>query len=102
MKTWTSNLIPTQTIPIRRAKHKTAVGYVVTNWKERKMGKWTHNICTDCWGKANPNRKATAIIAAERDRCCFCGTWNSAGIYVRFSPNRLRCKGDHREFKREA
>jgi hypothetical protein len=36
------------------------------------------------------------LIGAPPDACCWCGTANDAGIYIRSDPKRLRCYGDHR------
>ena len=32
---------------------------------------------------------------AKHDKCCFCGNDNSDGIYYRYNPEQLVCKGEH-------
>lgn len=44
---------------------------------------WTHNICEDCWNKREPNREAIKLKLQPVEICCFCGTENFAGIFVR-------------------
>ena len=59
------------------------------------MSKWTHSICTPCWEFKNPNRPATKFTDDTLQTCCFCGNGTSDGIYVRESPDLLRCEGIH-------
>lgn len=61
--------------------------------------KWTHSICQKCWNEKNPDREPVHLKEefASQEACCFCGESTSAGIYVRFDPLQLRCKGIHRD-----
>lgn len=58
---------------------------------------WLHNACPSCWqamrGTELPPPRATSPKA---EACCWCGTVNDAGIYLRSDPKHLRCfPGNH-------
>ena len=60
------------------------------------MSRWTHTSCVPCWNARNPTRPAAEQpdnVPAER--CCFCGTMTTSGLYVRHDPGdpALRCAG---------
>src|ERR1700682_826119 len=67
---------------------------------EAKLSQWTHNICGACWN-AKPENKDRQFDAAARggqgppDVCCWCGAGNRDGIYLRASPEELKCRGNH-------
>lgn len=56
---------------------------------------WNHNICLPCWTKARGAPDREIFEEGHRDTCCWCGTENGFGIYVRHDPKQLRCYGDH-------
>jgi len=60
---------------------------------------WTHSICVKCWNERNPDRQPVVVREEFRDEtaetCCFCGALHGSGIYMRFDPKVLLCKGVH-------
>lgn len=53
---------------------------------------WTHNICEKCWFKRDPNRTPLKLTGEDlTDVCCFCGSTNQDGIYVRHDPKTTIC-----------
>jgi hypothetical protein len=63
------------------------------------VGRWTHSMCKSCWFIYYPRSTPTAIKEQYRisEKCCYCGTENKDGIYIRGNPDELLCKGNHRE-----
>ena len=59
------------------------------------MSKWNHSMCTDCWINSNPGRQPVVVNIRSVEICCFCGRKTTSGIYVRYDPVALRCKGVH-------
>ncbi len=59
------------------------------------MSRWTHNICKSCYKLVFPGREPYTLAIADEEHCCFCGGANSDGIFVRYDPEELHCKGDH-------
>jgi len=70
-------------------------------YKERALAvacsKWTHNICKTCWDVNFPERKAVTLTIKVTEICCYCGCFNTTGIFVREDPTKLKCKGYHSE-----
>ena len=60
---------------------------------------WTHNICGKCWRKREGARVPVKLTKPKTQRCCFCGTANAGGIYVRHNPDLLDCQ--HRSPKND-
>lgn len=56
---------------------------------------WNHPMCDTCWNKKNAGAKPARIPAREIEVCCFCGRNTESGIYVRYNPQLLACKGEH-------
>lgn len=61
------------------------------------MSKWNHTICDSCWEDYAPEREPARLIgpAFDGEDCCFCGTFTTSGIYIRFDPESslLKCNG---------
>jgi len=60
------------------------------------MAQWTHNICGRCWIIREPVTEPVTLRDATEENCCFCGSLNADGIYVREDPNSTLltfCKG---------
>lgn len=48
------------------------------------MSRWESlAICAKCWVAENPDRKPVVITQTGIEKCCRCGDWTSAGIYIR-------------------
>lgn len=56
---------------------------------------WTHIICRDCYAKEEPGREPVRVKNVDPESCCFCGKVTDEGIYYRYDPNKLACKGQH-------
>jgi hypothetical protein len=57
----------------------------------------THHSCDDCWHRIAPDRPFPLRITYNGrdlpwDTCCWCGTWNNSGIYVRTEQPPLFCQ----------
>ena len=61
------------------------------------MSRWTHSICDSCWNIKEPIREPVHIMHGEIEICCFCGKETRSGIYVRYNPEELSCKGNHKK-----
>lgn len=61
------------------------------------MSAWTHPICKLCWSERHPDEEPWPAKFADEERCCYCGTLNFDGIYVRVNPVHVPCKGVHRD-----
>jgi hypothetical protein len=60
------------------------------------VSEWTHSQCDDCWDDRHPSpRTPVRTREKEQELCCFCGTPNISGIYVREDPLKTLCKGQH-------
>ena len=56
---------------------------------------WTHAICAICWYRKHPDKIPVRLKQRETERCCFCLRTTESGIYVRYNPQLLACKGEH-------
>ncbi len=45
--------------------------------------RWTHPVCDMCWRRFEPGRVPSRVVGDRARRCCVCGAWTWAGIYVR-------------------
>jgi hypothetical protein len=54
---------------------------------------WQHVICAPCYTKFEPGRHPAAMIHADVEPCCWCGTPTGAGIYYRHDPKVTPCRG---------
>lgn len=64
------------------------------------MNECTHSICRPCWlarcrAHGESARPPTVDSDPIVESCCYCGTENRHGIYVRDNFERLLCKGKH-------
>lgn len=44
---------------------------------------------------AEPGREPVCVADASLEKCCYCGGTTREGIYVRESPTRVPCGGQH-------
>lgn len=59
---------------------------------------WNHSICVGCWNNKNPHKAVEGNpwnMQNDPEKCCFCGGITTQGIYVRYDPRELPCKGVH-------
>jgi hypothetical protein len=69
------------------------------------MSRWTHEICDACWETQHGQREPMRIVDPREVECCFCGTKNKSGIFVRANPLDIHCGGNggpHHEDERRA
>jgi hypothetical protein len=59
--------------------------------------RWTHNICDACWAKLMQGRTPVKLRDPGVEACCYCGGLTTSGIFIRWDPERLHCKGVHLE-----
>lgn len=69
------------------------------------MSDWNHSCCDACWMKIHVPSRVARGGSNEPGRlkpelcesllCCWCGSRNESGIYVRSDPDKLRCGGKH-------
>ncbi len=54
---------------------------------------WVHNMCKVCWDEKHPDRLPIVLLEKYRssETCCWCGSINKDGIFVRENPNFLPC-----------
>lgn len=58
---------------------------------------WTHSICSSCYKEHEGDRVPTAVKDTRTEVCCFCGEMTAEGIYYRYDPSQILCKGQHDE-----
>lgn len=61
--------------------------------------RWVHAQCTTCWNERNLSRQADPkrYTRGPEDTCCWCSKPTRSGIYVRYDPETVPCKGVHPE-----
>ena len=59
------------------------------------MSRWTHVTCTTCWKKMYPGKEPIRLRHPTKEACCYCDATTYEGIYTRFNPKELSCRGEH-------
>jgi hypothetical protein len=59
------------------------------------MSRWSHSCCEQCWRKREPAYEPVIVLSSPREKCCYCGHFTSAGIFVRDDPAKVQCGGVH-------
>lgn len=62
--------------------------------QEGEVSKWTHRVCGNCYEHFEPGRQPVRL-PGESGYCCSCGETTDEGIFYRFAPGALPCKGEH-------
>lgn len=66
-------------------------GHASTISGRRDTTTWNHELCVSCWIEREGHRLPVRLVPAVWERCCFCGTWNNSGIWIRHDPRTLSC-----------
>ena len=61
------------------------------------MSQWNHPICDDCWAALEDGRRPYRLTEPEIERCCWCGSETTSGIYRREDPAEVPEHRDHGE-----
>lgn len=62
------------------------------------MSPWTHACCRQCWNtriSGGRGRAPHQVVGAQTTTCCLCTARTDAGIFIRFDPTKLDCRGQH-------
>jgi hypothetical protein len=54
-------------------------------------------MCEVCWEKERGDQRPVRVVDAEEERCCWCGSLTTSGIYYREDPMQTpkHRVGDH-------